>query len=586
MKPGAGSLIEELKRRRVFRALLGYGIAAFAVLQIIEPIMHGLHWPEEVLSYVVVALALGFPLVIGLAWTFDVNAGRALRTEPEPSRFAEGSAGRRRVPLLLTGLGLLAAAPGLVWYLVLRKPAAARPARDPAPSIAVLPLLNLSSDKEQEYFSDGLSEELLNLLAQVPGLRVAARTSAFAFKGKNEDVSSIAQKLRVANILEGSVRKSGDQIRITTQLINAADGYHLWSETYDRKLTDVFVVQDEIARAVVAALKLKLLQPPTSRERSTGNTEAFNQYLLGKQFFHRNNVPDFQRAKSAFAKAVALDPGYAPAWAGGSLAAFWVADSAESAAELNAGLERAFEEADKAVALAPELPDGYLARGFIRFPLRWDLEGARKDFERALALKPDDPDALTEYAAVVLRARGQLPEAIAALRRASEFDPLNARIWSHLGNVLACDGQIAQAREAFSRSLEISPSQSYTPYNFAVTFLVEHRPAEALAISQRSTTEVFRLVGEAEAQYDLGNREAAQRVLDFTINKWGHGGAYQIAQVFAWRGDNSRALDWLARAVLQRDGGLVNIKVDPLLRGLRGEARYKAVLRSMHLPED
>src|SRR5947209_4780806 len=218
------TLLEELKRRRVFRALVSYGIAAFAVLQIIEPVMHGLHWSEAVLSYVVAGLAGGFPVVVALAWIFHVN---------------------------------------------------------------------LSSDKEQEYFSDGLSEELLNLLAKVPNLRVAARTSTFAFKGKNEDVSTIAQKLHVATVLEGSVRKAGDQIRITTQLVNASDGYHLWSETYDRKVTDVFAVQDEIAGAVVSALKLKLLHSPTSEERRTV-PEAYTQYLLGTQYFHRNNVESFR----------------------------------------------------------------------------------------------------------------------------------------------------------------------------------------------------------------------------------------------------------------------------------------------------
>ena len=277
------SLFAELKRRRVFRALVGYGLAAFAMLQIIEPVMHGLHWPDEVLSYVVVALAFGFPLVVTLAWIFDV---RERRIERSP-----GSPPGARLTLVLFGIGALAAAPGLVYYLVLRE----RPQRaqvrseSGVPSIAVLPLVNLSSDREQEYFSDGLSEELLNLLTQVPGLRVAARTSAFAFKGKSEDIGVIAQKLRVAVILEGSVRKAGDQIRVTTQLINAADGFHLWSQTYERKLTDVFALQDEIAQQVVAALRLKLLQAPSTKDRRTANPEAYNQYLLGRRFFLRNN---------------------------------------------------------------------------------------------------------------------------------------------------------------------------------------------------------------------------------------------------------------------------------------------------------
>ena len=575
-------LVAELKRRRVFRALIGYGIAAFAVLQIIEPVMHGLHWPDATLSYVVVALAIGFPIVVALAWIFDVNAGRIERKEPWPSNLRGA-----RLALLLAGIGLVAAAPGLVWYFVLRRPPSPiRSAQDPTPSIAVLPLVNLSSDKEQEYFSDGLSEELLNLLARVPGLRVAARTSAFAFKGKNEDVSEIAQKLRVATILEGSVRKAGDQIRITTQLINASDGYHLWSETYDRKLTDVFAVQDEIAQSVVAALKLRLLQPPTSKERRTVEPEAFNQYLLGKQFYHRNNIDDYRRARQIFEKAVALDPAYAPAWAGLALATFWVADSAESLAAVTAGQKQAVEAADKAIALAPDLPDGYVARAFVAIPIRWDFEGARRDFEQALRLKPDDPETLSEYAVAVFRPMARLPEAIVALRKAVEFDPLNARVWSNLGYVLAMSGHVKEGREAFDRSLELSPRQSYTPYNLSLTFLVEGKPADALAASQRSTNEVFRLAGAAEAQHMMGREAEAQQALAALVSRFGHSGAYQVAQVYSWFGDKDRAFEWLDRAMRQNDGGLILIKVDPMLRGLHGDPRYAAILRRINLPVD
>src|SRR5439155_18682520 len=376
-------------------------------------------------------LAVGFPVVLMLAWIFDVNEGRIERTAGTPLRTG--------MALALAGIGLLVAAPGAIYYLVVRRTA---PSRTPAgASVAVLPLVNLSSDKEQEYFSDGLSEELLNLLAKVPGLHVAARTSTFAFKGKNEDVATIGEKLHVATVLEGSVRKSGDQIRISTQLVNAADGYHLWSETYDRKLTDVFAVQDDIARSVVEALKLKLLEPPTSKDRRTASTEAYNEYLLGQQFFRRNNVESFRRAMQAYEKAVALDAGYAPAWAALALATFWVADSADSLPAVTTGQERAVEAADKAIALGGNLPDGYLARGFVRVPIQWDFEGARADLQRALALRPDDPDALTSYATAVLRALNRMPESVDALRKAAQLDPLNPRIWGALGNSLALNGQ-------------------------------------------------------------------------------------------------------------------------------------------------
>src|SRR5438105_5070599 len=238
-------LFLELQRRRVIRALIAYGIAAFAVLQIVEPVMHGLHWPEAVLAYVVVALAAGFPVVVSLAWIFDVNAGRIERTGP-----AEGGLSGARPALLLVGIGLIAAAPGTVWYFAVRgigKPASAPVATESAASIAVLPFADMSPAKDQEYFSDGIAEEILNALAQVDGLHVAGRTSSASFKGKAEDLRSIGQKLGVATVLEGSVRKAENRLRITAQLIDVKDGFHLWSQSFDREMKDIFAVQDEIA---------------------------------------------------------------------------------------------------------------------------------------------------------------------------------------------------------------------------------------------------------------------------------------------------------------------------------------------------
>jgi len=590
------SLVAELQRRRVFRALFGYGIAVFAVLQIIEPIMHGLHWPDSALSYVVVALASGFPIVVALGWIFDVKAGRIERTPPASPAGGPQDLRGLRLALLLVCIGLLAAVPGLVYYFVLRgarpgaeersRPAVAASESGAGPSIAVLPLVNLSSDKEQEYFSDGLTEELLNLLAKVPGLRVAARTSSFAFKGKNEDVGAIAQKLNVATILEGSVRKAGDRIRITAQLINVADGHHLWSETYDRKLIDVFEVQDEIAQAVVAALKLKLLQAPTSKDRRTANPEAYNQYLLGRQFYVRHNLDSYRRAAQAYEKALALDPGYAPAWAGLAAATLFRAYEAESAAAVREGKERAFAAAEKAVALGPDLAEGYVARGLVRALAQWDWDGARSDLERALALGPENADALVVYPHTLLRPFGRLPEAVATLRKAIELDPLNPRAWTALGFALLASGQLGPAREAFNWSLEISPEQSFSPYFLGETLLLDGQPVAALAASQRSTSERFRLAGAALAQHDLGHSGDSQQALDELIARFGHSTAYRIAEVYAWRGEKDRSFEWLQRACAQRDGGLLDVKVNPLLRKLRGDPRYTALLKQMNLPVD
>ena len=542
--------------------------------------MHALHWPDPVLTWIVLLLAAGFPLVVALAWIFDVREGRIERT-PDA-----GGPGGAQVAVILASIAALAAAPGLVWYFGFRAPRQSPVAA--APSIAVLPFADMSVQKDQEYFSDGMAEEILNALAQVPGLRVAARTSAFAFKGKNEDTGAIAGKLHVATLLEGSVRKVGDRIRITTQLINAADGYHLWSETYDRKLTDVFAVQDEIARAVVVALKLKLLpgQAPTSKQHRTPNPEVYTQYLLGRQFFNRSTLEGYQRAAQAYQKAIAMEPGFAPAWAGLAHATYWIADWGETRAAVSEGQRRALAAAEKAVALDPELAEAYAARGAIRSAAKWDWEGGKADFERALALNPEDADVHIDYSKWVLRALGHLQEAIASARKATALDPLNARAWSTLGALFTCGRQLKEAHEALNRSLEISPEQAFAPMWLGITLMLEGQPAAALAAFARSTSEHYRLEGAGMAHHDLGHARESQQALDQLLARYSHNGAYQIALVYAWRGEKDRAFEWLDRAYAQRDGGLTILKMDPMLRGLRTDPRFASFLKKLNLPPD
>ena len=415
----AGTLFAELKRRRVIRALVGYGIAAFAVLQIVEPVMHGLHWPDEVLSYVVVALAVGFPIVVALAWIFDVNAGHIERSAPT----AQGLAGTR-LALVLVGIGVLAAAPGLIWYFAIR----ARPKPAPAvtaeaiPSIAVLPFADMSPGKDQEYFSDGIAEEILNALAQVEGLRVIGRTSSFSFKGKTEDLRTIGEKLGVAHVLEGSVRKEGNRLRITAQLIAAVDGSHVWSRAFEREQAGVFAMQDEIAKAVVEALKIKLLvgKRTATAEKQTTNPEAYAQFLLGNQLWLRTASKD--AAIEAYKKALALDPNYAPAWALLAILTYGRTDDGDQTPQaLAEGREAALMAAEKAVALAPELPEAYEARGLVRWAFFWDWSGSKADFERAVSLAPSRADAQRRVGQWSL-SMGQSKEAIAGLRRATELD--------------------------------------------------------------------------------------------------------------------------------------------------------------------
>ena len=596
------SFIAELQRRRVFRVLVGYGVVSFAVLQIVEPIQHALGLSDAVLKIVVVLLALGFPVALVLAWAFDVNAGGIERTAP--------TGAPRATMLALAGAGLLIAAPGVAWVFFGRGAAPADPRATPAadaelkarldavapgsdirspPSIAVLPLVNMSSDKEQEYFSDGLSEELLNLLAKVPGLQVAARTSAFSFKGKNIKIGEIGRELGVATVLEGSVRKSGDQVRITTQLINTADGFHLWSETYDRKLTEVFAVQDEIARAVVAALKLKLL--PAQAEARAVNPEAYNQFLLGLHFLREGSTEGRRRALEVLEKTVALDPGFARGWAALARARFENGDQNAAQYPPARFFPLALEAAEKAIALAPSEAAGWEQRALIRMLVGNDWAGARRDLELANALAPGDAQVLIVYS-MLQSTLGQLPQAIAMLRKATAADPLRGGPWSELAIFQLGTGEFAEAEANAARSVQLSPDCSRCLRTLGFARLLQHKLDEAKAAFESvkddgASGTVYRQMGAALVAQERGDGAQASRLLAEMIGKaFAAGASYQIAEVFAWRGETGRAFEWLDRAWKQRDAGLRYLKIDPLLRKVRGDPRYAALLRKQKLPPD
>src|SRR6478736_4359111 len=363
-------LVDQLKHRGVLRAAAYYAAAAWLVVQIATAVFPYLEFPNWSVRLIIVSVMAGFPVAMLVSWFYRWTPS-GLQRELEPADPA-------------------------------RAVAPAAPAREN--TLAVLPFADLSPQKDQEYFADGLAEELLGLLAQLPQLQVIARSSSFSFKGRNLAARTIAGKLGVASVLEGSVRKSGNRLRVTAQLIRAADDAQLWSQTYERELTDVFAMQDEIANAVVAALKIKLLpsQHVINMHR-TSNTEAYDQFLLGQNVIRHGRYDDYQRALAAFQRAVALDPDYGAAWAALALARSAVADfAATSAAERSAAKLEALATADKAIALAPALADGYAIRAHLRRNQLWDWAGALEDLEHALTLEPSNTDALYPYALMLI----------------------------------------------------------------------------------------------------------------------------------------------------------------------------------------
>jgi len=524
----------------------------------------------------------------------DVQPARNMDESPRQTAVPPRT-GHRRYIALLTALTLALVGVAVVRVWISREPArepgvTVTPSFSPPPhSVAVLPFVNISGDGDQEYFSDGLAEELINLLTKVPELRVPARTSSFYFKGKQATIADIAKALAVAHVLEGSVRKSGSTLRITAQLVRADNGYHVWSETYDRKLDDIFKVQDEIAGAVVTALRVHLLptqQPSAQDELHTANLAAYNLYLQGRQSYNQGDAAGYQHAVTAFQAATTLDSRYATAYADLALAQFWLTDDSTSGdlAAIVAGYDRALAAAEKAVALSPGLAAGYSARGFLRTVYRYDFAGAQADLDKAVALRPGDANIL-HRSAVLLAVLGKLPEAIAREEQALALDPLSAEICMRFGFFLVANQQLAQGRPFYEKALVIAPNSDRARSNLGALELLDHHPERALALFRQTAMPTFSLAGEAMTEYSLGHVDASQRVLAQLIAKYGKNSPFAIARVYAWRGEKDQAFEWAERAYEQRDTGLTWLKIDSVFRTLREDPRFRALLRKMNLPQ-
>jgi eukaryotic-like serine/threonine-protein kinase len=463
------------------------------------------------------------------------------------------------------------------WFERARKaPAASRI----TPSIAVLPFADLSQEKDQEYFSDGLAEELLNSLVKVPGLHVAARTSSFQFKGKNEDLRGIGQKLNVATVLEGSVRKQGQRVRISAQLIQVSDGFHLWSETFDRNLTDIFAVQEEIAQSVAGSLRVKLLGEKLPSPRAT-NVEAYNAYLQGKYFYTRPTKENLDKAITYYDQAVRLDPSYAPAWAALSKA-HSIQAGAYSPVQLQQEYNRAREAAERALALDPSLAEAHAAVGQIEQYYDWDWAGADGSYQQALALEPGNAEVV-QGAAQLAATLNHFEQALLLSRRAAELDPLRASTHYVLAFNAWWADQLDEAEPAVRKGLEVDPQFPWLHMVLSRVYLARSRPQEALAEAGRDPTPEFHLQELALAYHALGQKQKSDQALAELTRKYQKYSAFQIAEVYAFRGETDAAFTWLERAYAERDGGLSFAKGDPLLASLQSDPRYPAFLRKMRL---
>jgi TolB-like protein len=452
----------------------------------------------------------------------------------------------------------------------------------PDKSIAVLPFVDLSEKKDQEYFSDGLAEELLDLLSRIPELRVAARTSAFSFKGKSDDIPTIAKKLHVANVMEGSVRKSGTKLRITVQLIKADSGYHLWSHTYDEKFADIFKIQDEIAESVVRALKVSLLEQATPKAAATQNSEAYLLYLQGNAILgHSNFQADMEKALDYANRAIALDPTFAPGWT-------LRADAYTSLGYWNyvprsTAYEEARKSTRKSLELNPDLAGAHVIMAKILLRYDFDFSGAEQQLNEALRLDSNNASALA-WSSNIAFAKGQTGQAVNLIKQSVALDPLTPGRYVSLASAQRFAGNLAESRLAVQMALDLQKDSVSPQIADFRQLLAENHPAKALEVANHVTLEQARAYGREFAYFALGNLREADAALALYVSKYSIVDPNGIAAMYACRGEMDQAFLWLDRAFSARDSDLTYLRVDPNFNSIRKDPRYAAFLAKMKFP--
>ena len=599
-----GNFFGELKRRNVYKIAVAYAVVSWLLIQAASILFPTFDAPPWVMKVLVAVIVIGFPLALILSWAFEITSAGIKREEDvSPNESITRHTGRK-----IVGITIVVAiiATGLFVFQLIRPRLTSTDVPSPIvnalpeKSVAVLAFDNMSDDKGSEYFSDGISEELLTVLQKIPGLRVAARTSAFSFKGKSATAQEIGQKLGVANLVEGSVRKAGETVRIAARLTKTTSGDEIWSENYTRNLKDVFAVQTELATTIVAQLRGQLTgtsddnakaviqeQVQAAEKGGTKNVEAHESYLQGRFFLNRHSEKETDQARPAFERAVELDPMFALAWAGLAQTHIWDCNySTEGGLKgFNAHLAAAREAVERALSLEPDLPEALLPRATIETNFDYNWNGAGETLRKALVLAPQDP-ALLVWAGNLALARGEATQAIDLLRRAVALDPVNAEARSHLAGTLSVSGNQREARAEYARANELNPSAPFSQAGIGLTYLLEGKFEEAAVAAQKDAAEWARLLVVSCARWGQKRVPESDAALGELIAKTGETAAYQIAEAYGYRNDKDRAFEWLERARRQRDAGLPGLRTDSLLPNLHNDPRWDAFLRTMGLADD
>ena len=573
-------LFERLKERKLVQWALAYAAAAFALLQGVDIVAQRFGWPESIERGLIVALAVGLLVTIVLAWYHgDRGAQRVTGTE-----------------LLFLTL-LLAFGGGLLWRIAAAPPnvaAADTTMSPPLPStpipdksIAVLPLANESGEKDQQYFSDGLSEDLITALSQFAGLKVISRNSSFQFRDTKLPSASLGQALGVAHLLEGSVRRAGDVVRISAMLVNAADGSTLWSQHYDRPYKDLFALQDDITRSVADALKAKLLDGGgavmQSERPPSGNLDAWNAWSRGRFHDAMINAADARKAIGFYEQAIALDPRYARAYASLAVTLTTLGGTYLSGEVQRETYVKARAAADAALRLDPDVAAAHAARGMLLQWADFDLTGAEAEFRRAVELAP--ADALSRFTLARMSGTlGHAQEAIALLRQVITIDPRNGGAWNWLGWHLAAVGQFEAAEQAASQAVAFVPGSPFIAAGRVIIQIQSGETGAALSSAQQILPDIWRDIALALAAQGGADRTAADEAVKRLIETSADGSAYQIAEVYGLRKDPDSMFQWLDRAWATHDSGIGRLLTDPFILRYQDDPRFAAFCKKVGLP--
>jgi TolB-like protein/Tfp pilus assembly protein PilF len=584
------SFFSELKRRNVYKVAVAYAVVGWVIAQIATQIFPFLEIPNWVVRLVIVLIAIGFPIALVIAWAFEATPEGIKRTEDvDPVALARQP--RKHVWIFVVIVGA-ALSIGLFFIgrYIGRNNASAPEL--PVKSIAVLPFDNLSRDPDNAFFAEGVQDEILTRLAKVADLKVIARTSTKKFTSAPDDLRDVAKQLGVTNILEGSVQKANDQVRVNVQLINALTNAHLWAEIYDRKLTDIFAVESDIAKTIADQLQAKLTgsEKQMIAAQPTSDTTAYELYHKGRSLWGKRTGDNIPKAIAYYEQAIARDPNYALAYAG-LAKAYILLPFYTGADRLNAG-SKAKEAALKALSLDPNLAEAHAALGKVFFFREIDLAGANREYKRAIELNPNDADAHHWFGNDTLAALGQFEEAIAEGKRAIELDPLSTVINVDLGETFYYGHRYDEADKQMRKSLEIDPTSFYAHFNFGIVLQLKGDLPGAIAEYEKAkqlgdNPYVSTLCAQAKAH--AGNKDAALRMLSELdrVSQQREVVGYLRTLLYLSLNNKDEALRWLEKGYEERDGSNICwINVDPLLASLHGDPRFEALVQKVIAPKN